>query len=505
MIRLWAAAGCALSISLAAAPAARAETPCESLASTVLPHASVLEAVPGPAEDHACRVRVASHPTSDSDIRIEVWIPSGGAWNGRYVQLGNGGFAGSIPAAYLALLAAHGYAVAATDDGHQGAPTDASWALGHTDKVTDFGWRALKETTDTARALIVAMKGAGARRSYFLGCSDGGREALMEAQRFPDDFDGIIAGAPANDFTGLFALGAVTEQILLETPGAYLGPTQLRLLENGALAACGGSGGGADSYVLDPLACKFDPGVLVCESGQDPGRCLTYEQAATARAVYRGLASVDGKPLYPGYTPGAEAEPGGWQAWITGPSRAQAGEATTFKFATEFFGDFAYGDAGYDIRNFDVADLPRITASIGSILNSIDPDLRKFRDHGGKLIQYHGWNDAAIPARGSIKYYESVSAVMTDPSKFYRLYLIPGMLHCGGGPGPGNVDWIAVLQDWVERGLAPADLTAVSGPIGQPAARGATQLICPYPQRPTATGPESRRCLLPPPPPRRGA
>ncbi|HLK24391.1 MAG TPA: tannase/feruloyl esterase family alpha/beta hydrolase [Caulobacteraceae bacterium] len=464
---------------LAPAGCAKAATPCERLTSLQLPHASVTSAaVVQAGAVSACKVDVVSRPSPDSDIGIEVWIPEGAAWNGIYLQLGNGGFAGRIASERLGALAAKGYAVAMTDDGHQATARfpDASWAIGRPEKVVDFGWRSLKETTEAAKALIRAHAGAPARRSYFQGCSDGGREALMEAQRFPRDFDGIVAGAPAYDFSGLLTLGAYDMQALA-APGAWLSAGKLRALEAAALAACGGG-----RYIADPAACHFDPGEAACPPGQDHDDCLTPPQVDAAAAIYRGLVVTQGGPRfsYPGYTPGAEAEPGSWATWLTGPSKDQLNRSLIWGFSSGFWRGFVYGDPSEDVLRLDLQMAPVDAARVAAIVNATDPDLSDFRDHGGKLIQFHGWNDPAIPARGSIDYYGLVRRQMGDVSGFYRLYLIPGMLHCGGGPGPGAVDWLAVLRAWVEQGQPPGDITAqtVAAPDGPPGPP--TQVLHPY-------------------------
>jgi Tannase and feruloyl esterase len=476
MRRAWTfAAGFALALAVFGAGAARAATPCEQLVGLQLKWATVTAAAPTPAGNlTACKIEVTSRPTADSDIRIEVWIPAGDAWNGRYVQLGNGGFAGQIASQRLAAVAAQGYAVAMTDDGHQTAVgTDASWAIGHPEKVVDFGWRALRETTLAAKGLIAAYAGQNPKYAYFEGCSDGGREALMEAQRFPDDFDGIVAGAPAYNFSGLLLLGAVDIQALAQ-PGAYLTAAKLKALETAALAQCGGG-----AYVADPTSCRFDPGAVACPGGQDRQGCLTAAELAAARVIYRGLATPEGKLLYPGYSPGAEAETGSWSAWLTGGTPDQADRALIHGFATGFWGGFVYGDPNFDLGKFDLAKAPRDAAKTAFIVDATDPDLSRFRAHGGKLIQYHGWNDPAVPARGSIVYYEQLKRRLGDPSGFYRLYMIPGMLHCGGGQGPSAVDWLALMQAWVEQAKAPADLVAQTrapgGALGAP-----TQTLRPY-------------------------
>lgn len=475
MRRLMMAAGAA--VAMGAPGLAHAETSCADLAKASLPHAEVTSAtVEKAGQGEACKLAVTSKPTADSDIRIEVWIPLGAAWNGKFVQVGNGGFAGRIPEPQLRNLAAQGYAAAGTDDGHQTTDaTNASWALGHREKLVDFGWRALKETTEVGKALVVAQRGLKPKRAYFAGCSDGGREALMEAQRFPGDFDGIVAGAPANYMSQLFGLSAAQQQALA-APGGYLGPEQRALLQKASLAQCGAGG----PFIRDPMSCRFDPGKLACKPGQTDG-CLTAAQVRSARVMYEGRRDPrTGKVAFPGFAPGAEGAPNSWANWITGQSEADHGRAMGLNFSSNGFKYFAFGDPGFDFLKMNLgSDFDRARAKMGPVIDSDSPNIAAFRKHGGKLIQYHGWNDPAIPARSSIRYYEDVRRTMGDPSDFYRLYLVPGMLHCGGGPGPGQVDWVGLLDEWVEAGKAPGAITANAGPNPQAAEK--SQLLCPYP------------------------
>jgi feruloyl esterase len=461
----------AAAVCLGAPAVAHAETACEDLAKTALPHAEVTKATTETYNGKTfCKVAAASHPTKDSNILLEVWIPVGEAWNGKFVQLGNGGFSGRVPSGQLRAVAAQGYATAGTDNGHQSNDgTSASWALGHKEKIVDFGWRSLKETTDIAKALIAAQKTKGPAKSYFYGCSDGGREALMEAQRYPRDFDGIVAGAPANYMSQLFGLGAAQHQAL-EKPGGYLGDEQRKLLQKTVLAQCGG-----EAFVRDPAACHFDPGKLQCKAGQSEG-CLTAAQVTSARTIYEGRRDPrTGKIAFPGYSPGAEAENNSWNVWITGPTQDKHPNAAGFQFSSNAFKYFAFQDPSFDFLKMDLgAQFDRARAIMAPMIDSADPNLSAFKAHGGKLIQYHGWNDPAIPPASSIRYYEDVGRKMGRTDDFYRLYLVPGMLHCGGGPGPGTVDWLATLDRWVGEKAAPGELTATG-------AGGASQKLCPYP------------------------
>jgi feruloyl esterase len=482
----------ALTLAGLAAPAmAHAETACADLAKTALPHAEVTKAVQEAVGDvQVCKIDVSSHPTKDSDIRISVWIPQGAAWNGKFLQLGNGGFAGQVPVVQFGRFVRAGYAVSGTDDGHQSTQgTDASWALGHPEKVTDFGWRALKETTDISKALIAANKGK-ITRSYFMGCSDGGREALMEAQRFPNDFDGIVAGAPANYMSRLFGLQAMDQQTMAK-PGGYLGQPQRELLQKAVLAECGG-----EAFIRDPAACHFNPAKLQCKPGQSDG-CLTDAQVASAKALYEGRRDKSGKVLFPGYSPGAEALNGSWNAWITGPTAEVTQRAAGPSFSSDAFKYFGYNDPNFDYLKMDMdsAGYAAAQKKMAAVLDSDNPNLAAFKKHGGKLIHYHGWNDPAIPAKASVVYYEDVKKTMGDPSDFYRMYLVPGMLHCGGGVGPSTVDWVAQLDAWVMQNKAPGELTAVGGQ-GQAPGGPPNQLLCPYPGVARKQG-EAWACAVP--------
>jgi feruloyl esterase len=524
-------------LALAAlAPTPVAAASCESLLSLSLPHTTISLAQSVPPGTFTppvgapltglpafCRVVGASHPTSDSNIGFEVWIPSGADWNVKYLQVGNGGFAGSIPYGALANALRRGYATAGTDDGHVAGGTNATWALGHPEKIIDFGYRALKETTDSAKAIIAALTATHPHRSYFFGCSDGGREALMEAQRFPGDFDGIIAGAPANFWTHLLAAGAWTQQALLETPQSYIPPAKLPAVQAAALAACDlVEDGVQDSIVADPRDCHFDPTVLQC-TGADSNACLTGPQVTALKKIYAGPHNPrTGELIHPGYEAGAEAPAASFTAWETGPSLASIGNALLNQFSVNFFRFMVFDDSTYDIRHFNFDSDMTFTdhksvngQSLASVLNSTNPDLSAFQSHGGKLIHYHGWNDPAIGPRNSINYYESVASVQR-PGKghgkgedkvglrrtqdFYRLFMVPGMLHCGGGPGPNNFgqgtpladadhDVVKALEQWVEHGIAPDRIVSTKFIDDNPASGVAlTRPLCPYPQVALWTG-----------------
>jgi hypothetical protein len=273
-------------------------------------------------------------------------------------------------------------------------------------------------------------------------------------------------------------------------PGGYLGPAQRELLQKSALAQCGGEG-----FIRDPMSCHFDPRKLACKAGQTEG-CLTAPQVASARAMYEGRLDKNGKVIFPGYSPGAEAQNGAWNAWITGPDQERNQRAAGPSFSSNAFKYFGFQDPNFDYLKMDMgAQYEGARKKMAAVLDSADPNLSAFKKHGGKLIQYHGWNDPAIPPRSSIVYYEDVKKTMGDPSDFYRMYLVPGMLHCGGGVGPSNVDWVAALDSWVTAGKAPGELVATGGP-GQAPGGPASQVLCPFPGVARKTG-EAYACAVP--------
>ncbi len=441
---------------LAATPAAALD--CAGLSGVALPGAQVTAAAVVPAGTpplkataDLCRVTVTAHPSADSDVRIELWIPQGAAWNGRFLQVGNGGFAGSMPYRLLGLGVAGGFASAGTDDGHQADGRDGKWALGHPEKIVDFGTRAVKTTTDIAKALLTAYAGKAPPKSYFFGCSDGGREALMTAQRNPGDFDGIVAGAPAYAWTSLMASGGLLGKALA-SPDRRIPTAKLPALQAAALKACGSGQG----WIADQAACRFDPGVLACK-GAVNDQCLTPGELKTVRMVYAGMRNpATGKPL-PGLKPGAEAAgANGWEGWGVGGGAA----GDTSGFAHDHFAYFVRQTPDFALHDLTTADLSKSERDMAPLLNATSPDLSAFKARGGKLIQYHGWNDPAISPEYSLRYAAAVGAKMGDAASFYRLYMVPGMLHCTGGASPTQIDWLGPLVAWVEGGTAPQAIVA---------------------------------------------
>ncbi len=442
-----------------------------------------------------CRVIVKATPSADSNIGIEVWLPLNN-WNGKLQGLGNGGFAGIIDDAGLGAQVVTGFAAAATDAGHEGSPIDAAWALGHPEKVADFGHRGVHEMTRVAKLLVMRFYGDAPKRSYFDGCSDGGREALMEAQRYPDDYDGILAGAPANYWTGLLTTAVVDTQALTASADNFIPPAKIPVIANAVLAACDKLDGVADGILNDPRQCHFDPASIECKAGEGTDKCLTAPQVSALKAIYAGIKDSTGRAVFPGYLPGAEEGTGGWGLWITGPAPAKSLMAF---FGIGYYSNMVYDKSDWSYKSFTLdSGMRAAKEKTADALDAVNPDLTAFRARGGKLILYHGWNDPAIPAVNTVNYYQSVIAKMghADTNSFTRLYMIPGMQHCGGGPGPDAfgafVDWPTkdaqhnmriALEDWVEKGAAPNTIIASKTADGKP--QGAvtmTRPLCPYPQ-----------------------
>jgi feruloyl esterase len=452
-----------------------------------------------------CRVAATVKPGPNSNVHFEVWIPTDGSWNGKYQQIGNGGFAGSISAPTIANAVSRGYATAGTDDGTSGPPAGAPAFIGNDDVLLDYGYRAVKATADLSKVIVGALMGQAPSRSYFVGCSDGGREALQEAQRFPDDFDGIIAGSPVNDQVGEFGASYLYNmQATLSgpqtngVPDAYIPTSKLSVLTNAVLARCVGKDGGVagDEYLNDPRQCKFDASFVACSAGQDPNTCLTPAQVQAAQKIYAGPHDQS-TLLFPGLEPGGEAPAGGWTSWVTGSSPASPGSqfGLGFGFACSVMQDLASCNyLGVDVVAQDNA----ARQMLQPILSSVNPDLSRFKARGGKLIQYAGWSDAAIAPQNGLNYYRKVTQTMGDPKDFYRVFMVPGMAHCSGGAGPnafgnGTVngpvidadhDLVKALERWVEQGTAPDRIIATHY-INNTASQGVQfqRPLCPFPQR----------------------
>jgi hypothetical protein len=440
-----------------------------------------------------CRVLATIKPTADSDIKVEVWMPANG-WNSKFRGEGNGGFAGYIAYSGLAASVTQGYAAASTDTGH--STQGADWALGHSEKVVDYGYRAVHEMTVTAKTIVKAFYGDDAKRAYFASCSNGGRQALMEAQRFPEDYDGIIAGAPANNWapmlTGGLRLLQVTDQ------AGYIPPTKIPAIGKAVVAACDAQDGVADGVLNDPRQCHFDPATLLCK-GANSDACLTAPQVDSLKAIYAGAHDASGKLIFPGLLPGAEEGRGGWATWVTGP---EEGKGSGAFYATGYFANMVYGKTDWDYKSANIDDALKLAyEKTGDAMNAVNPDLKPFLAHA-KLIMYHGWNDPGISPLNSVNYYNSVVSAVGSQSadQPLRLYMVPGMQHCSGGPGATafgqsedaprsdpDHDIFTALTQWVEDGKAPSVIIATKYSESDPVKDThphveMTRPLCPYPQ-----------------------
>ena len=469
------------------ASAAQSRTaPCETLAAVALPGATITKAErveagafvappppPGPpvTVDYTtlpafCRVAATAAPTADSAIKFELWLPAQG-WNGKFVAVGNGGFAGMIFYFAMAEPLRAGYAVASTDTGHEGGPADASFAVGHPEKLVDYAWRAVHEMTVKSKTVVTAYYSAPPRRSYWVGCSSGGRQGLKEAQRFPDDFDGIAAGAPANNWVPLMAYGAKVQQ-LVANPAGGLGRAQLALLKEAAITACDARDGVTDRVVEDPRRCTFDPGALAC-TPTNSSACLTPAQVEAARSIYAGVVNPrTGERIFPGPAPAGELQ---WAAYAPG----------VFPIAANYWRDLVIRDSAWNPAQLDLDKDLALARSLDTAgIDSTDPNLSAFVARGGKLLLWHGWTDGLIPAQNTIDYYEKVSAAIgaERARDSVRLFMAPGVDHCAGGEGTFQIDVLEAIDAWVESGKAPEQLVA-SRPLAGGARR--TRPLCSFP------------------------
>lgn len=411
--------------------------------------------------DVSAHITVTGARHSVSVINLRLQVPT--SWNGRYVQLGGGGFCGTIPTAGGGgdepLKA--GYAVASDDTGHKGNALDASF--GFRNDAAQQTWGRLSEhlTALAAKQILRHVAGTVPVRSYFVGCSTGGRQALMLAQRFPTDFDGIVAGAPANrqNYLAPLSQGVRELQNRDATHHVILDAAAATVVQQGVLRACDGTGVGGDTVkdgiIQDPRLCTFDPATLQCPTGVTAG-CLSAEQVRVVKEWYDSPRNSRGQELYPGGLPvGSESS---WPGYDIGTDASFAGGGA---FAEQSLRYLAFPrDPGpdYSLYDFDpTRDAPRLRA-MAREYNSDSPDLDAFHAHGGKLILYHGLADPLISPFGTIQYYEDVVhryGSLTATQRWARLFLLPGVSHCTGGPGPDTVDWLSTIRAWTEQGTAP--------------------------------------------------
>jgi feruloyl esterase len=394
---------------------------------------------------------------------MEVWLPAEG-WNAKFQAVGNGGFAGMISYSAMAIAMQEGYATASTDTGHKGG--NALFGIGHPEKVVDYAYRSVHEMTVKSKTIMRAFYGQNPKRSYWNGCSTGGRQGLMEAQRYPDDFDGIVAGAPANYHSHLHASDLATSVPHMKNPASGVPVSKLAMLNQAVMAACDGLDGVKDGLLENPDKCRFDPASLLC-SGPDAEDCLTGPQLESIKRVYAPAKMKNGDVIFPGKAPGSEL---GW-GMIFGkqPSPVSMG---TFQIT--------YQDANWDWQTFDTDRDTALADQKTGFINAIEPNLKAFKDRGGKLLLYHGWNDTGIAPGNTVNYYSSVLAKMGEKQDdWLRLFMMPGVGHCSGGIGPSQANFMSALERWHEAGQAPEEITAYRVNNNRV---DMTRPLCPYPQ-----------------------
>jgi feruloyl esterase len=446
-----------------------------------------------------CRVQAVSKPSSDSNIFFEVWLPERSLWNGKFLSTGEGGFAGTPNYGRNGMDGAmdaidrRGYATASTDTGHK--TSDAWWAVGHPEKAADYLYRAKHVTTVAAKGVIAAFYGQSPSHSYFSSCSNGGRQGLIEAQRYPDDFDGLVIGAPWN-FQSHSNAGFVWNAQAMSAPGAAIPADKLPMIAQAVLAACDKNDGLADGVITDPLKCQFSPKSLAC-TGSDSSNCLTPPQIAALQKIYDGPKNPrTNAPIFPGFAPGSE---GGWAGIVRVPSR----DAPNSQGLISYFSNIVYGNPEWDFKTFDFdRDMTMADEKIGKLGNATSVDYSAAKARGVKIIQYHGWNDQTLQPYYSPQYYDDLARAnggADQAASFYRLFMIPGMTHCSGGAGASNIggvgmqpppvrdashDLVTALERWVEQGTAPTQFVATKFTDNEATTRTVkfTRPLCRYPE-----------------------
>lgn len=443
-------------LALLLSPAAHAAgTVCDKLTEMTIPNVTVRAAAMAHSAHGAdslpafCRIYAVARPVPDSEIDFEVWIPS--TWNGKFEGVGNGGYSGALSYSAMVQALKLGYATASHNTGHPG--DGLKFGQGHPEKVIDYAYRAVHVMTENAKLLIRAHKGRFADKSYFVGCSAGGHQALSEAQRYPDDYDGIVAGAPASNRVRQTFGFLHSWRALHKDDGTPIIPlAKLALVTKAVIEACDARDGLKDGLIEDPRRCPVP----------NLSKILTAEEAAAVRHVWTGAEGV-----FTGWPMGSENSGNqGWGQYLVNPTEPM--RADVFRY-------FLFHDPNWDWRTADMTrDLAYANQKL-AFLTAVDPNLEPFRRHGGKLLMYAGWADPVVPPQDTAAYFEQVSKTMGSNTKaFARLFMAPGMGHCGGGVGPNQFDTVKALDEWVTKGIAPDTLIASRA--------GRTRPLCPYPQ-----------------------
>jgi feruloyl esterase len=455
------------------------QTSCEALRSLTLVKAAVTsaelvaagpqqtgrgQATPLPAH---CRVAMTLTPSADSQIDMELWLPVEN-WNGNFLAVGNGGWAGNIERGAMAAGLARGYAAASNDTGHKGG--SASFAVGHPEKLVDFGYRAMHEMAIQSKLVIQAYYKRAPRLSYYQGCSTGGRQGLMAAQRYPEDFDAIVAGAPVYNQLHLNESQVARQVAMLRDPARLVPASKVTLFANAVTAACDEHDGVKDGIVSQPRSCKFDPSSLRCKAGDAPD-CLTDAQVASAKSAWAPVTTKAGALVYPGHSPGFES---GWRIPTPG-----AAINPLFADAPRYIGR---QNANWDPMSFDLDTDLALAIKNGGFIEASDPDLARFKARGGKLLLYHGWADPGPAPENTINYFTSVVSTLGGAQDdWMRLLLMPGVGHCGGGVGPDRADFLGAIERWRDAGSAPDQIVATRA-AGRGGQSPMSRPLCPFPQ-----------------------
>jgi feruloyl esterase len=434
-----------------------------------------------------CRVVAQSHPVAGSNIGFEVWLPTSG-WTGRLVGTGNGALAGSISYGSIAPMVAEGAVAFGTDTGHlESKEADGSVSIGwakNPEALIDFGYRSMHEATQGAKEIAASLYGKEPAYSYYAGCSTGGRQGVMAVQRYPDDYDGILIGAPALDWSSQHAAQLFEAQQTLLDPSHFLNKDTLAMVKAAVTKQCDAADGTKDGMIADPRVCKFDPASLQCKSG-NTSQCLTGGQVDALKRLYAGPANAQGQKIFYGMMPGGEVE-----MWVNvGKMEDNDLNVTDFKLIN--------GDPAFNWRTMDFAtQLRKSRAAVGDVIDATDTDLLPFLSHG-KMIMYQGWNDPFMKPERTIAYYRGVKALMgARAADTMRLYMVPNMGHCGGGDGPNEFggasqshnsgkdpehNALVSLEAWVEQNRSPKEIIATRYDKAQEGKPGTTRPLCPYP------------------------
>ncbi len=493
---------------------------CELLTDLRIPHTAITLAKPVPAGEFSapdgqyagrvlkvpnfCRVRGVSKPTANSHIQFEVWLPQKD-WSGRYYQMAMGGAAGSIDYPSLALGLNAGDAVATTDTGHEGSILEWSWALNQPEKIIDFGYRAHKETSDIARKIVQMFYGEKPHHAYFSGCSRGGHAGFVAAQRYPEDWDGIVIGAAPDNLLQQFRYYTWRGLLRSKAPEGYVPPAKLPAIQRVALASCPSEAQVVDGVAGDPRFCRYDPRQLLCD-GPESDECLTAPQVELLRRIYEGpVDERKGEAIYAaGLPPTIEAV----KTFMSADDERDLSKAIDFRFIPQFFGSFVFDDLNWKPAALSVDQVWNLGKDkqiagepLEAVLSAENIDWRRFRDQGSKVMLYYGWADMFVPAELAIDHYRKVREQVGNEQgmqDFYRLFLAPGMGHCLGGPGANAFgqfnstppltadsqhDIYRALEAWVESGKPPDKIIATKYIDDKPEKGVAfTRPLCPYPE-----------------------